>query len=730
MATTKSKKPTKTKGGKETPIVEARPLATTSLDLPLASPAVPRDVLALNDENDISPPRSDLVSGDPNRYAHMVIESVTVTEARYCGRSNPPGTNPLEIPLSPWLTTIIGGPGSGKSTLIELMRLALRRDDELPATLKADFDAFRKVPSGRDDRGALTGATQILVVCRKDGQRYRIRWANAGTVPAIEEEHEAAWTPAVGEIRQRFPVRIFSQGQILALAKDSQALLRIVSESPEVALTTWRAQWQAEEGRFLSLRAKLRELDKQLAERPGLEGSLADVTRKLAVFEDAAHAQVLKDYQRSQRQHRVLENWGTNLGDIETRLRTTAERLAPLDVDTSMFAASVASEQAIVASIASSAASMLDIATQISKLADHARDHYMAWMRKLKESAWSKDSELIAERYRVLAAELAARGVADLGQYGALVQQRRVFEERLRALNDLRTTIEQVRGEAASSLRALGSLRAQLTARRNTFIEDVLHGNPHVRMTVEPYGQDPRSAETDFRKVIERHDGKFSDDILSEDGSRGCLADLYRDLPDEHDRRTAELARRIAALKENLEQLARNPSERGWFARHLQQLPPESIDRLQMWFPADELAVSYSPRGDGRGFRSLEQASPGQKTAAILAFLLAHGDEPIILDQPEDDLDNELIYKLIVAQLRANKNRRQVIVVTHNANIVVNGDAELILVMESSGGQCRLARRGSLQSRDVRDQVCAMMEGGREALEQRYRRIIGGDDHV
>jgi hypothetical protein len=448
------------------------------------------------------------------------------------------------------------------------------------------------------------------------------------------------------------------------------------------------------------------------------------------VFEDAAHAQVLKDYQRSQRQHRVLEDWGTNLGDVEARLRATAERLVPLDVDTSMFAASVASEQAVVSLIASSAAAVLDIATQIAKLADQARDHHATWMRELEISSWSKDSKQIAERYRVLVAELAARGVADLGQYGALVQQRRVFEDRLRALDDLRTTIEQVRGEALSSLRALGTLREQLTTRRNDFIEAVLRDNPHVRMSVAPYGQDPRSAEAEFRKIIDRNDGKFADEVLSEDGSRGCLADLYRDLPDERGQRAAELARRIGALKDKLERLARNPAERGWFARHLQQLPPESIDRLQLWFPSDELAVSYSPRGDGRGFRSLEQGSPGQKTAAILAFLLAHGDEPIILDQPEDDLDNELIYKLIVAQLRANKSRRQVIVVTHNANIVVNGDAELILVMESAGGQCRLARRGSLQSRDVRDQVCAMMEGGREALEKRYRRIIGGDDHV
>ena len=84
----------------------------------------------------------------------------------------------------------------------------------------------------------------------------------------------------------------------------------------------------------------------------------------------------------------------------------------------------------------------------------------------------------------------------------------------------------------------------------------------------------------------------------------------------------------------------------------------------------------------GSNRQRIEQGSPGQKTAALLAFILSYGDEPLLLDQPEDDLDNELIYDLIVQQLRKTKGKRQVIVVTHNANIVVNGDAEMVFPLE------------------------------------------------
>ena len=92
------------------------------------------------------------------------------------------------------------------------------------------------------------------------------------------------------------------------------------------------------------------------------------------------------------------------------------------------------------------------------------------------------------------------------------------------------------------------------------------------------------------------------------------------------------------------------------FATHVGNLPPEAIDRLDLWFPDDSLEVQYSARGDGQRFRSIQEGSPGQKTAALLAFLLSYGDEPLILDQPEDDLDNHLIYDLIVTQLRGDSN--------------------------------------------------------------------------
>lgn len=109
---------------------------------------------------------------------------------------------------------------------------------------------------------------------------------------------------------------------------------------------------------------------------------------------------------------------------------------------------------------------------------------------------------------------------------------------------------------------------------------------------------------------------------------------------------------------------------------------PEAFARMITFVPEDDLRVSYKPE-NSKKYIPLSNASAGQKTTAILTFLLAYGELPLLLDQPEDDLDNKLVYDLIVTRLKKAKSKRQIIVVTHNANIPVNADAEYIVSMDS-----------------------------------------------
>ncbi len=160
------------------------------------------------------------------------------------------------------------------------------------------------------------------------------------------------------------------------------------------------------------------------------------------------------------------------------------------------------------------------------------------------------------------------------------------------------------------------------------------------------------------------------------------------------------------------------------FARHLDQLrlnTPEDLDRIAIWTPEDRLKLELV-KADG-AVEDIETGSAGQRTAGLLGLVLSLDDSPLIIDQPEDDLETRLISSLVVSGLRQLKQDQQVIVVTHNPNIPVNGAAEQIVEMSFATGQMRTCAMGALQRQEIRRAVCEVMEGGKEALDKRYYRI-------
>jgi len=133
------------------------------------------------------------------------------------------------------------------------------------------------------------------------------------------------------------------------------------------------------------------------------------------------------------------------------------------------------------------------------------------------------------------------------------------------------------------------------------------------------------------------------------------------------------------------------------------------------------------PISDGAGekryiVRDFAKLSLGQKQSVLLALMLSsNSDKPLIIDQPEDNLDGEFIYTTLVPVLRRAKERRQVIIVTHNPNVAVLGDAEQIVVMKALNDRGEIVARGSIDSPETRDAACAILEGAREAFLRRAK---------
>jgi ABC-type Mn2+/Zn2+ transport system ATPase subunit len=117
----------------------------------------------------------------------------------------------------------------------------------------------------------------------------------------------------------------------------------------------------------------------------------------------------------------------------------------------------------------------------------------------------------------------------------------------------------------------------------------------------------------------------------------------------------------------------------------------------------------------------MENLSMGQKGTVLLKIFLAEGDHPLFIDQPEENLDNKFVYEALVNAFREAKKKRQIIIATHNANLVVNTDAEQVIVADYLNNEISY-RSGSIEDPMIRDDITALLEGGEEAFRKRERR--------
>ncbi|MBU0756361.1 MAG: ABC transporter, partial [Planctomycetes bacterium] len=516
---------------------------------------------------------------------------------------------------------------------------------------------------------------------------------------------------------------IYSQKQIFELAKHPQALLQVVDDASTVNHRDWQLEWDELVSKYLSIRAQEREVQSGLQEESVIKGQLEDVKRKLNVFEKAGHADILKAYQLRQNQSKAIDSWEKAWEGSAEQVRDISGSLLPPELDLQHFDAENTDDKELIDAAAGIRATFKKIQNEMNLIAQQIDDAKTEWIQARPGLEISKKITTANQEYTDLLGQLNAAGAGDPSAYGVLVKQRQDLEEKLKGFNKKRETLAQHQKSAEDCLGKLHEHRAKITKLREDFLKDTLVGNSYVQINAIPFGN-KITVEEELRSLIDRGSGGFDRDIGVVDGDEGLLATLTQNSDKTMEEKIAALKSSLLAIHANDTAAVAAAKDRR-FVSHIQGLTPEQIDRIRCWFPGDSLDVRYSLK-DGESFKSVEQGSPGQKTAALLAFILSYGNEPLVLDQPEDDLDNHLIYDLIVTQLREIKQKRQVLVVTHNANIVVNGDAENVIALDVRSGQTRIVTQGGLQEPSIRDEICRVMEGGKEAFDQRYKRINAG----
>ena len=705
----------------------------------MAEPSLEGLRLALLDGGGFSIRRSD----DPEPFEPFAlpehcIEAIEIEDARYMGRGKP-----AKLEFNPWLNALVGGRGTGKSTVIHAMRLAAGRGHELKHLEKHSeplltFERFEQVPRDRTEKGGLTKSTNVAWTMMRGGVRHRLHWRQDGSRTTVEEDAgEAGGRPSPARMitPEHFPVRMFSQGQIAALAGENQrALLQVIDEAAGVAAL----QKDLEEARnaFYVAKAHIRDLEGRLTRRNDLTVEQRDVERKLKRFEEAGHTAILTAYRHRNRQRTEAGRQFDTAEAAARHIEQAAAALQPEDLPDGLFHETSKEDRQVAAIMGALATAVRDAAQALHHVAERLRGLVATQREELAGSAWQAAVEHATGGYEALIETLRKGGVGDPSEYGRLVQERQRLVSELARLDSVQEERDRLIEQSRSLLDNVMEARRAVSRGRDRFLRETLEHNEFVRIRSLHYGDDPRAIERSLRETLEAPAHFEGDILVMEDGRavKGCVAELLNELPKDSEQRSLEMEGRVGRIKHRIHAACTgNGDFGGHFNNHLEakyKKSPEVFDRMQTWFPEDGLLVEYSRRGDGTDFHPIGQASAGQRSAAMLAFLLAHGEEPLVLDQPEDDLDNHLIYDLVVRQIRENKLRRQIIVVTHNPNIVVNGDAEMLHALDFRGGQCIVAQSGSLQEKAMREEVCRIMEGGREAFERRYRRLGKEPPHV
>lgn len=660
---------------------------------------------------------------DPNRLPDIFLSKLTIKAMRHCGRIN---NKPFVIKLHPHFNSIIGGRGTGKSTVLESIRIAARRDQDLAVEaprVKTELDKFMKLSQ---DKGVMLNETEILLELHRRGKKYRLRWRFDGQGAVLEEETHSGWQEAeTGDIRGRFPISIFSQKQINELASNPRGLLEVVDRSPEVDRAEWKSRWESVKSQFLQLRERRRELLRQLAGEQQIRAKLGDVENELKQYEEKGHGEVLKQYQKRSQQKNGLPD-DQVFDDLSSGIRELAASAGLSDFPAHLFDEQDETTAEIKAIHEQTAQELKKVSETLSTLADSVDSLKAQRVKDISSSKWRQAVQACIAAYEGLVKEYEEKkSQLSISLYGEWVQQRNQLQQQLKKLDSVRKETESTEKQTEESLAKLRELRVELLEKRRSFLDKVIGKSAFVRMELVQYG-DVSTLEDEYRSLLNLEYGKFNSSIYDRENKQGLLWAFSN--WEEAKTPESDLLQLISQIKARTLDIARGQvsGNHGAFDNRLKKLletQPAIFDQLDAWWPEDMLRVKYSKDPSSGKFDDLEKGSAGQKAAAILAFLLSHGDEPLIIDQPEDDLDNALIYDLIVKQIHENKNRRQLVVVTHNPNIVVNGDAELIHVLKYEGGQVQIDRQGGTDESNIREAICTIMEGGRQAFEKRYKRM-------
>ena len=593
------------------------------------------------------------------------------------------------------LNVLVGGRGTGKSTTIESLRYVLGLDPLGDDARKAHQGVLREV---------LKNGTKISLLVRshKPSPRCYTIERTVPNPPIVKDEHGAVLTLNPREVMPG--VEIFGQHEISELTKSREKLTllleRFVERDPSAASRKGKLRLDLERSRSRlgEVKREIKAIDERLAALPSLEETLKR-------FQEAGLEDRLKEKSLLMREERLL-------GVI-------TERLAPVRVMREELAGSLPLDAAFLAPKALEGLPNADVLGEAEAIFARLSLQLQTVAGQFEVALKATDSELAAMRLRWEERRKAVEAT---------------YEKVLRELQK-----SKIDGEEFIRLRRQIEELRPLRERRENLVRELTTHEGHRRQLLADW-EDVKAAE--FRSIeaaAKKVTRKLKDRVKVEvamSGNREPLEKLLREevggnltalldrLRERADLSLPDLAQRC---REGKDALVKHYGLPPGGAEKIAQADPALFMRIEeLELPATtKIELNTAMEGELANLATAGAPFHGQKATAVLLLLLLESDAPLVVDQPEDDLDNRFITEGVVPIMRDEKRRRQFVFSTHNANIPVLGDAELILGLgakwEGKEGQAMILPEymGSIDGQPVRELVEEILEGGKTAFEMR-----------
>lgn len=603
----------------------------------------------------------------------------------------------MDAMLSGHLDTVIGGRGTGKSTLIECLRFAL---DVTPKGAQARKQHHEII---KENLGKDMGRVEVqLTSFAQHGKRYTVtRRVGEAAIVRDAEGQVSTLTP-----RDLLPeLDIYGQNEIYELAQDESSRLRLLErflpqdQDSRVHLDRVQQRLRENADKLAKAFDDADTLQEQVNRLPRLQEQLQGY-EALGLKDKLARVPLLeRERQIDSRAQEELKGLQAAFAGVQDALPDTAF-ISDKALEGLPHAGQLAAMRGVLERLRDSTAAL--VSKGQSLLVSAGEELQIA--RQAWQAAQAAAQAEIEAALRSLPSAAGRSGQ----QIGVEYQKLQQEVERIRPLTTRMATFGQL----------IESLQQE---RRNLLAELSDHRHARLRALQDAARRLNRRLESRLRVEIQPEgDRKPLKDFLLECRLEGVGEKRLAWIDERESISTIELAR---SIREGRAGLTVDWGLTPVVAEALSKLPRSRLMALESLELEHRVGIelNVTPGNAPPLYKALDRLSTGQQCTAILHLLLLDNRDPLVMDQPEDNLDNAFIAERIVKELRQAKTERQFVFATHNANIPVFGDAEWIGVFTAteSRGSLGADAQGSIDVPAIRDSVATILEGGKDAFMQR-----------